>query len=322
MSEDLTVVRASVNELQARILNRIWTAYFRSEPRVWPTIQEIQLEFGKSETLAAMAALPPGAVASSGRQYSLSLLGLLLSREGGRVEQFLDDFLSFLSKKAKCDYRIRDVTSEDMRAAYDMTDAELDLLGIAVERGIFHDGINELVGAKWSFRVPANLADIVGKDAFRPYIADRAIALATQSAAEHQVTGGAEMSNDDDSGSGRPTTVRAVVRQTDEEIPLEAEQVRTLELLVEASRSVSSEQRRPFMGVRQFADGRDILLLLHPGIGHEQTGVYRGDIEQLAAEDLIRAESEPNRLQVRGDSQGVQVLRAVEGEIGGAGSAR
>ena len=71
-------------------------------------------------------------------------------------------------------------------------------------------------------------------------------------------------------------------------IVLEDPQVRTLELLVEASRVFPPERRQPVYGKRKYSTASADLLLMHPGIPGNHTGVYPGDVRQLADERLIR----------------------------------
>ncbi len=174
--------RAGLTGLQTRILQRIRTRYWLSAPRTWPTRQEILVEFGVAEATAAIAALPPGAVESTPGQFGLGLIGLLLSDEGARSELFLNDYLELAKARSKADPRAKELTSEQLRSAYDMTDQELDLLGHAIERGILHDGINELNGPRWNFLRPANIADLVALDDFGAYIRGHALEMGKRTA--------------------------------------------------------------------------------------------------------------------------------------------
>lgn len=67
---------------------------------------------------------------------------------------------------------------------------------------------------------------------------------------------------------------------------LDPEQERTLCFLVEASRAVGPDNRRPFYGLKVVGSAN--LKVQHPGIPKGHPGLYPGDVEQLAEEGLIR----------------------------------
>jgi hypothetical protein len=240
------------------------------------------VEFGMSEATAAIAALPPGAIEASREQLGLGLLGLLLSDEGERVEMFLNDYLVLAKVRSKRDPQAVDITSEQVHAAYDMTDAELDLLGHAIERAVLHDGINLLNGPRWSFRRPANIAELLTFDDFHDYIRKRAFELGESTTRQEALRDA-----DPIQAGPQPTVLHAIVRQAGEEILLETAQEDLLAKLVEAARSVPQDRRQPFRGVRDFTGGADVILLMHPGLANQQSAVYPGDIEQLAREGLV-----------------------------------
>ena len=67
---------------------------------------------------------------------------------------------------------------------------------------------------------------------------------------------------------------------------LDIEQEQTLAFLVEASRKLPRDARRPFYGMRVM--GTSYLLLNHPEVPRGHPGLYPGDIEELAAAGLVR----------------------------------
>ena len=69
-----------------------------------------------------------------------------------------------------------------------------------------------------------------------------------------------------------------------EQILLQPEQKETLSFLVETSRNVPREKRRPFMFLRTM--GGDVLM--HPGVDKQWNGIYWGDIQELDHAHLLR----------------------------------
>lgn len=77
-------------------------------------------------------------------------------------------------------------------------------------------------------------------------------------------------------------------------IVLEAEQVRALEILVEASRAQPSNERQPFRGMKDYTTSKERLLVpSRTGLPADFPGFYPGDLEQLASEDLLNLETSP-----------------------------
>lgn len=72
----------------------------------------------------------------------------------------------------------------------------------------------------------------------------------------------------------------------DSQVLLDPEQERTLCFLVEASRAVGPDNRRPFYGLKVIGSAN--LMVQHPGIPKGHPGLYPGDVEQLAEEGLLR----------------------------------
>lgn len=67
---------------------------------------------------------------------------------------------------------------------------------------------------------------------------------------------------------------------------LEPEQASLLVSLVEASRSVAGDRRRPFQAVRSLGD--PLALIFHPGFSDTRLRAYMGDIDALAELGLLR----------------------------------
>lgn len=78
------------------------------------------------------------------------------------------------------------------------------------------------------------------------------------------------------------------------EIVLQEEQVRMLELLVEASRAQPRDDRQPFRALKDMTSHHERLILPpHPGLPADFPGFYPGDIEQLAREGLLNLSISP-----------------------------
>lgn len=78
------------------------------------------------------------------------------------------------------------------------------------------------------------------------------------------------------------------------EVVLQEEQVRTLELLVEASRAQPRDDRQPFRALKDMTSHHERLILPpHRGLPSDFPGFYPGDIEQLHREGLLNLSISP-----------------------------
>ena len=75
-----------------------------------------------------------------------------------------------------------------------------------------------------------------------------------------------------------------------DDILLEDEQKKLLEIVVEAARNVSPDARRKFM---VFEVMNAPTVLTHPGLPGRETNVYSGDVEELGAKGLFSVRRTP-----------------------------
>jgi len=151
MTRDPKQLRTHVSLEQRAVLDRIWTGFAHSDPLAWPTAKSVHLRSSKVQVQGLLRDLPSGAVVLSGdERYQLTLLGLLLTRQGELLEELLEDYFSWLRREAGGNPDIEMVTSERLRKAIpEMSDEESLLLGEAIFLGRFWDK-TFTHGAAWS----------------------------------------------------------------------------------------------------------------------------------------------------------------------------
>lgn len=102
------------------------------------------------------------------RRYVLTILGMLLTRQGSRMEDLLADFVSFARKRALEDPELAYITSEETQAEMELSSDEMSLLGTLLEYGYMFRGGGSRSDEAWKYEFIKQI-ELVPEDTL-PYV--------------------------------------------------------------------------------------------------------------------------------------------------------
>ena len=308
--KDLSALRQGTPEVDRAILDGIWNYAVSRNLNEWPTVRETNIRFSIAGAADVLSRFPADAIfiaeEKSATRYRLSFLGLLLSSAGPQCENLLTRYLDYLRQRARADFEVRFIKSDEVKRALNLTEEGVMLLGQGIFLGQFHGDRPAGGGPVWACDVPHDLDALMLVPDLLRYVRDRAL----------KGVGGPSLAQTA-SASGRGPLPSSHTGGPVADVLLEPEQAHTLEILVEASRSTPSDQRQPFRAVQLGTGAGDLVLLRHPGVSHDQTVMNWGDLEHLAAAGLIRLEGKATSCKFDVTSRGhrhYEELKVKQGE--------
>jgi len=191
MSQTVDSLRTNTTDLQRVLLNKILGTFTGDDSASWPTVREVQVEFGKSEVESAITGLPPGSIFVENSKYQITLLGALISTKGPLIEQLLVAYLEYMRTAVKKNPKLTLIRSDDFALVRSMTDEESRLLRCVISMGLFWGNQNSLWSLPWWAGVPEDVADLLGVADLRAFIHERAMSRAIK-LAETRAWSGAE----------------------------------------------------------------------------------------------------------------------------------
>jgi hypothetical protein len=157
----LDKIRGKTTSFQKALFEHVWQQYRTTG--LWPILRELYSYYGKQEVDKAIKALGNGIghTESSGsrwERYRLSLLGVLLTKDGSKFEGLLERFFQYQRDLFKNQPQKEMSTSAEIATAVDLTPDQTKLLGELLWLGSFGGGRNNM-NDEWNVSVMEEAAD-------------------------------------------------------------------------------------------------------------------------------------------------------------------
>lgn len=163
--------RTALDHDQRSLINAVWASYLKSPAADWPLGKSIRLEIGRREALAALSGLRAGIlIATNDDRYTLTLLGVFLTKDGEDYFRLLDAYVRHLQGQRPTTM----LEAPHVRDALRLSDVESRTLGKLIHLAGFWSGSARL-GPEWQFGPPDNLDEIVQLESTEEYIEEQAL---------------------------------------------------------------------------------------------------------------------------------------------------
>jgi hypothetical protein len=150
-------LRAKLTTFQTDLLEETWQ-HFRSKGE-WPMLRELNSKHGKQKVKEALS-LPPlgGSVGREERnsgpgrwsRYQLSMLGVLLTKDGLTMQALMEDFFRFQRELFQTQPTISEIKSEEIAQKLKLSPEKTALLGQLIRLGNFGGGWSVVANGPWS----------------------------------------------------------------------------------------------------------------------------------------------------------------------------
>jgi hypothetical protein len=178
LTDPVLAYRQAMTPDQLDVLDAIWARYLGSPPGDWPMVRTIHLSGSdRSRVVAAINSLPPGAClqeTGGTPRYALTLLGVLLTREGEGLEGLAARYLDHLRKLLLELRPMSELKATAVAGALNLTPERAVALGRVVKIGGFF-GEHFTGGSEWVAGIPENADELVDVPDLRQYVRHRAI---------------------------------------------------------------------------------------------------------------------------------------------------
>ena len=160
----LEELRRKLTPVQRELINEFWHHYRQSAK--WPLARSVHSQRRKEDVRKCLQGLGDIVMetqdSSSGKQYELTIIGVLLSDTGSDYFALLVRYLEFLRKQFKEAPERVEFAGGDFRRALNLTDERLKILGELVRLGHLWNG-GSYGAESWSIRVPDEVEDLPDK---------------------------------------------------------------------------------------------------------------------------------------------------------------
>lgn len=187
---EIDSLRSAMTDQQCQLVNATWS-YFRAHSQ-WPPARLIHQQFGGKPKVRASLEKLGGTVVfeyeeGGVKQYRLSLLGVLLSKDGIAYEQLLVRFLTYVSQLCASDPLRTHVSSAETASALALDGTNTDILGYLIRESHF-SGSGRFSAQEWNVEIceeiedfPDDLRAFVREDVVKDYDAAAPVAAAERS---------------------------------------------------------------------------------------------------------------------------------------------
>jgi CHAT domain len=174
----LATLRVQTTDTQRKMLTAIWQHF--CEHNQWMPVTLLHHKFGQRRSARPFLEDLKGSIVFERQEqnntvsYELTILGVLLAEEGEHYEQRLIDYIAYVVERFAVDPLIREVTSQEVVAALNLTPEQSVLLYHLISMSGFWSG-GWFAAPDWKAGIPVDIEDLLDADDLREYVRKRVI---------------------------------------------------------------------------------------------------------------------------------------------------
>ncbi len=185
MKDIVEKYRVELTNDQLDVLDKIWRLHKDSETHDWPSRRAVHLP-NPARAQAAINALPAGTclLQIGPQRYELTLLGVLLTRDGPVLERLFVEYLDFMRRRLLDQHDLKELLGSDIERSIG-----IDPTWVPSLRGVINVA-SSLAGScshgpDWRAYVADNVDFLVPENDLRAYVCQWAVEHAARIAANH-----------------------------------------------------------------------------------------------------------------------------------------